>query len=85
MKVPISNVALAQFEILTVLMNAQGKFAIGLKAFTGSGLTRHLNIHFPESSEEPWVILKADANANAEKLQQQWRSSAWQVQPHYSC
>ena len=85
MKVSIINVAPAQSKTLAVLMNTQGEFTIGLKAFKGLGLTRNLRIHLPESSTEPWVILKGDANANDEKLQQQWSSSAWQVQPHYSC
>ena len=84
-KVLIINVAPAQSKTLAELMNTQGEFAIRLKAFTGSGLTRNLRINFPESSTEPWVILKGDANANDEKLKQQWSSSAWQVQPHYSC
>ena len=84
-KVSTINVAPVQSETLVVSMNTQGEFAIGLKACIGSGLTRNLRIHFPESSTEPWVILKGDANANDEKLQQQWSSSAWQVQPHYSC
>tara|TARA_B100000941_G_scaffold18345_1_gene11001 strand:- start:22 stop:408 length:387 start_codon:yes stop_codon:yes gene_type:complete len=84
-KVSIINVAPAQSKTLAVLMNTQGEFTIGLKASKGLGLTRNLRIHLPESSKEPWVILKGDANANDEKLQQQWSSSAWQVQPHYSC
>ena len=67
-KVPIVTVAPLKSEKITVLMNAQGEFAIERKAFTGSELTRHLKIHFTESSTEPWVILKADANANAEQL-----------------
>ena len=84
-KVSIINVAPAQSKTLAVLMNTQGEFTIGLKASKGSGLTRNLRIRFPESSTEPWVILKGNANSNDEKLKQQWSSSAWQVQPHYSC
>ena len=67
-KVPIVTVVPAKSETLTVLMNAQGEFAIGLEPFTGSELTRHLKIQFTESSTEPWVILKADSHANAEQL-----------------
>ena len=67
-KVPIVTVVPAKSETLTVLMTAQGEFAIGLEAFTGSELTRHLKIQFTESSTEPWVILKADSHANAEQL-----------------
>lgn len=67
-KVPIVTVAPLKSEKITVLMNAQGEFAIERKAFTGSELTRHLKIHFTESSTEPWVILKADSHANAEQL-----------------
>ena len=70
-KVSIINVAPAQSKTLAVLMNTQGEFVIGLKAFTGSGLTRNLRVRFPENSTEPWVILKGDANANYEKLQHQ--------------
>ena len=84
-KVSIINVAPAQSKTLAVLMNTQGEFTIGLKASKGSGLTRNLRIRFPESSTEPWVILKGNANSNDEKLKQQWSSSTWQVQPHYNC
>mgnify|MGYP006216862735 CR=1 FL=1 len=60
-KVSITNVAPAQSKTLAVLMNTQGEFTIGLKASKGSGLTRNLRIRFPESSTEPWVILKGNA------------------------
>ena len=84
-KVSIINVAPAQSKTLAVLMNTQGELTIRLKASKGSGLTRNLRIRSPESSTEPWVILKGNANSNDEKLKQQWSSSTWQVQPHYSC
>ena len=84
-KVSIINVAPAQSKTLAVLMNTQGELTIRLKASKGSGLTRNLRIRSPESSTEPWVILKGDVNVNADQLQLHWRSSTRHVDQHHSC
>ena len=67
-KVPIATVDPANFKTLTIIMNSNGEFAIGSKAFSGIELTNHLKAFKEKFPKQTSVVLKADKNATAEQL-----------------